>query len=412
MAKVEIESHNPFVVPERAETHGLLPDPEPREVKYTIISVDDHLVEPPDMFEGRMGKFQDRAPRLIELDDGAEAWEFDDKRFLQVGLNAVAGRPREDWSLAPTRFDEIRKGCYDIKERIRDMDINGVWASANFPSQIAGFCGSVFAHASDPELGHAAMQAWNDWLFEEWYSPYPERIIPMGITWLMDPELGAAEVRRNAARGFTAVTMPEMPQRLKLPSLFSGYWDPVLQACEETDTVVALHVGSTGLFETAADAPKLQMAATMFPLQSAQAAAEWVWSGVCTKFPNLKVALSEGGIGWVPMMCDRLDYMFQQSGYDRREWADPELSPTEILLRNFYFCSIDDPSTFGLYERIGVDHIMVEVDYPHADSSWPDTQSYVERMLRNVTDVEAIRKITHLNAAKVFRHPLPDVCVP
>ncbi|MFZ4515136.1 MAG: amidohydrolase family protein [Acidimicrobiia bacterium] len=415
MAKVEIGSHVPFAIDADSPlvSHGLLPDPEPRPVRYTIISVDDHLVEPPDMFEGRLpAKYQADAPRVVELENGAEAWSFDGQLYLQIGLNAVAGRPREDWNMKPTRFDQIRPGCWQIKERIRDMDINGVWASANFPSQIAGFAGTVFARTKDPELGIATMRAWNDWLFEEWYSPFPERIIPMGITWLMDPELGAEEIRRNAARGFTAVTLPEQPHRLNLPSVFSGYWDPIIRACVETETVIALHVGSSGLLPSPDDAPKLEMAATMFPLQSAQTAAEWIWSGIPTRFPDVKVTLSEGGIGWVPMMLDRLEYMFQQSGYDRSVWADPDFSPAEILLRNFYFCSIDDPTTFAVRDRIGVDHIMVEADYPHADSSWPDTQDYVARMLRHVDNLEDIRKITHRNAAQVFRHPLPPHPVP
>ena len=130
----------------KSETHGLLPDPVPRDVRYTVISVDDHLVEPPDMFEGRLpARFADAAPRVVETEEGHEVWEFDGKIHQQVGLNAVVGRPREDWKVEPTRFDEMRPGCYEIEARVRDMDINGVWASLNFPSQISGFCGTVFA---------------------------------------------------------------------------------------------------------------------------------------------------------------------------------------------------------------------------------------------------------------------------
>ena len=132
------------------------------------------------------------------------------------------------------------------------MDINGVWASLNFPSMITGFCGRVYSQAKDPDLGLAVTRAWNDWLFEEWYSPYPERIIPLGITWLADPEIGAEEIRRNAARGFVSVTLPERPHRIGFPSLFSGYWDPIIAACAETDTVISLHVGSSGGYEAAA----------------------------------------------------------------------------------------------------------------------------------------------------------------
>ena len=155
--------------------------------------------------------------------------EFDGRVFFQVGLNAVVGRKREDWKVEPTRFDEMRPGCYDIEARIRDMDINGVWASVNFPSQITGFCGAVFSRCSDPELGLAVTRAWNDWFHDEWYSAHPHRIVPMGITYLADAEQGAEEIRRNAARGFTAVTLPEMPHRIGMEPMGSefhaGRWE-------------------------------------------------------------------------------------------------------------------------------------------------------------------------------------------
>lgn len=400
------------VTTERRETHGLLPDPEPREVLCTIISVDDHLVEPPHLFEGRLPKaLEQHAPRVISNDEGIECWEYDGQLYRQIGLNAVAGRPKEDWLLQAANFSEMRPGCFDIHERIRDMDINGVWASVNFPSQITGFCGTVFARSSDQDVGFAVMQAWNDWLCEEWWSPYPERIVPMGITWLTDPVRGAEEIRRNAERGFTAVTLPEQPHRIGLPSLFSGYWDPILRACEETDTVVCLHVGSTGLTAMPTDAPQLELGATLFGALSLNTCAEWLWSGVALRFPGLKIALAEGGIGWVPMLKDRLDYMMAHGGHEDGLWPSSELSPTDVLERNFWFCSIDDPSLVPVIDRIGPDRIMLEVDYPHADSTWPDTQAFVQEHWASV-GVETLRKVSHLNAASLFRHPLPAVTLP
>ena len=123
----------------------LLPNPEARPVHYTVISVDDHLVEPPDMFEGRLpARFVDRAPRIVENDKGHQLWAFDGKLYSQVGMNAVAGRRPEAVTLEPTRFEDMRRGCWDIDARIADMDLNGVWASLNFPSQITGFSGRVF----------------------------------------------------------------------------------------------------------------------------------------------------------------------------------------------------------------------------------------------------------------------------
>jgi predicted TIM-barrel fold metal-dependent hydrolase len=386
-----------------------LPDPEPREVKYTVISVDDHLVEPPDMFEGRLeSRFADRAPVVVEDDKGHQLWEFDGGRFTQVGMNAVAGRRPNSYGLEPFRFEQMRRGCWDIKARVADMDINGVWASLSFPSMITGFCGRVFSQCSDPELGLAVTRAWNDWLFEEWYSPFPERIIPLGITFLADPVKGAEEIRRNAARGFRSIALPERPQRIGFPSLFSEHWEPIIEACAETDTVISVHVGSSGGYESPSDCKEtLALGATMFGQLSLAACAEWLWSGIPLRHPNIKIAMSEGGIGWVPMLLDRLDNIVDRSGYGRA-W---DIRPADVLKRNFWFCTLDDPSTIDCRDRIGVDRIMVEVDYPHGDGTWPDTQAVIEHYWGHIPTDE-LRAMCCENAAALYRHPLPPVVLP
>ena len=391
-------------------TDLLLDEPLPREVKYTVISVDDHLVEPPDMFDGRLPTaLQQGAPRIVENEHGHQVWEFDEQRFTQVGMNAVAGRKREHVKLEPTRFEDMRRGCWDIEARIRDMDIGGVWASMNFPSQITGFCGRVFSLARDPELGKAVTRAWNDWLIEEWYGAHPDRIIPMGITFLTDPSEGAREIHRMASLGFVSVTLPERPHRIGLPSLWDEHWDPIIRACADTDMVISLHVGSSGMPDLPTGAPALELGATLFGQLSLTACAEWLWSGHPARYPNLKIAMSEGGIGWVAMLLDRLDNIVDRSGYGVGRFGD--LRPAEVLQRNFWFCTIDDPSTIDTRHRIGLEKIMVEVDYPHGDSTWPDTQLVIEKAWGHLPDNE-LRMLCCENAAALYRHPLPPVVLP
>ena len=257
------------------------------------------------------------------------------------------------------------------------MDINGVWASLSFPSMITGFCGRVYSQCSDPELGLATTRAFNDWVHDEWWQPHPDRIIPLGITWLSDPELGAAEIRRNAERGFRAVTLPERPHQIGYPSIFDEHWAPILEACADTGTVVCLHVGSSGMGEIppGCDRAIMPLVATVFSQLSLQACTEWLWAGWTVRFPDLKVAMAEGGIGWVAMLIDRLDNIVDRSGYGMG-WDE---RPADVLRRSFWFCTIDDPSTIDTRHAIGIDHIMVEVDYPHGDSTWPDTQAVIEQ---------------------------------
>ncbi|MGI9576856.1 MAG: amidohydrolase family protein [Microthrixaceae bacterium] len=362
-------------------------------------------MEPAHLFEGRMpAHLADRAPHVRETSKGNQIWVFDGEKYDQVGLNAVAGRSKDASPMEPVRFEEMRRGCFDPAARVADMDLGGVNASANFPSQITGFCGSVYSGCSDAELGAACVRAWNDWIHEEWVTAHPGCFIGLGIAFLADPEVGAAEIRRNAERGFTAVSLPEQPQKLGYPTLHSGYWDPIVKACVETGTVVCLHVGSSGIAgpELPLDGPMVEYTATLFSSLSMAACADWLWSGYPVRHPELSIVMAEGGLGWVPMLADRLDYIVDVSGHGRQAWMSAEVLPTEVLRRNFWFCSLDDPSIWPIRDRIGVENILVEVDYPHSDSHWPDTRKLFADRLAGIDETE-VDAVMHANAEALFR---------
>jgi len=388
----------------------LLPDPKARPRHYTIISVDDHLIEPAHLFEGRMPQhLEDQAPRVVTLDDGRETWVYEDGFYPQVGLNAVAGRAKEEWSMEPARFDEMRRGCYDIDARIADMDLDGVYASLCFPSLIAGFAGTVFAKSKDQELGLASLRAWNDWHLEEWAGTYPGRIIPLQLAWVNDPKIAADDIYANSERGAKAVSFVENPVdlNLKLPPMLDTSWDPFLRACEETETVVCLHNASSSWTAARSPGAPLELYTSLFPVNALVTAADWLWAKIPTRFPNIKIAFSEGGISWVPMLIDRITYVLDHSAVGSHGWDDPSISPVDALRRNFWFCTIDLGSTFALRDHIGIDHICIESDYPHADSTWPDTQLLAAEGLEHVPD-DDVRKVTWENASKLFRHPVPE----
>lgn len=252
-----------------------------------------------------------------------------------------------------------------------------------------------------------SVRALNDWHIEAWAGPHPERIIPCQIPWLLDPDLGAAEIRRNAERGFKAITFSEAPQKLGLPSIHSGYWDPIMAACEETDTVVNLHIGSSGTSPaTAADAPADTVGVLFFGY-AMFAAVDWLYSLIPVRFPGIRICMSEGGIGWVAGLLDRLDHMLSYHDMYGTWTPEIELTPAEVLKRNFWFCAVEDPSSFVQRDRIGIENILVESDYPHCDSTWPNTQDLLKRDIGDLP-AEDIQRITWRNAAALYRHPVPE----
>ncbi|MDA8186151.1 MAG: amidohydrolase family protein [Actinomycetota bacterium] len=367
-----------------------------------LVSVDDHVVEPPDLFEGRVpARYRDRAPKVVRKEDGTDVWSYEGSEIPNIGLNAVAGRSPEEYGIEPTSFEEMRAGCYDIHERVRDMNVNGVLGSMCFPS-FPQFCGQLFARTEDKEQALAMLQAYNDWHVEGWCGAYPGRFIPLALPPLWDPELMGAEVRRMAAKGCHAVTFSENPSKLGYPSLHSEHWDPFWSACSDEGTVVCLHIGSSSqLVITAPDAP-IDVLITLQPMNIVQAAADLVWSPVLRKYPDLKIALSEGGIGWIPYFLERIDYVYQH----HKAWTGQSFGdqlPSQVFLDRIVTCFIDD--SFGVESRahLNLDQVCWECDYPHSDSTWPNAPEAAMKYLAGLPDAD-VNRITHENAMRIFSY--------
>src|SRR5881397_171344 len=211
-----------------------------------MVSIDDHVIEPPDMYKGHVpAKWLDEVPKVVRNDAGVDEWVFQgEKTATPFGMAATVGWPQEEWGFDPGSYTELRPGCFDVHERVRDMSVNGVLASMCFPT-MAGFNARTFSEAGDKELSLVMLQAYNDWHIDEWCAEYPGRFIPLSLPPIWDPELMAAEVRRVAAKGVHAVTFSEDPSKLGWPSLHSEHWDPFYKACVENDMVICLHIGSS-----------------------------------------------------------------------------------------------------------------------------------------------------------------------
>jgi predicted TIM-barrel fold metal-dependent hydrolase len=365
-----------------------------------LISVDDHLVEPPTMFDGHMpARSKDRAPRIHRNADGSDVWKFNGATIPNIGLNAVAGRPKEEYGIEPTAFDEIRPGCWDIHERVKDMSAGGLLGSMCFPS-FPGFSGRLFAAADDKELALDVVRAYNDWHVDEWCGAYPGRFIPMSLPVLWDAQLAADEVRRMAKKGVHSVTFTENPATLGYPSFHDPYWDPFWTALCDEGVVLSIHLGSSGqLAVTAPDAP-IDVMITLQPMNICQAAADLLWSRVIKEFPSIRIALSEGGTGWIPYFLDRVDRTYDM----HHLWTGQDFGdkvPSDVFREHFLTCFIADPIGVKLRNDIGIENIAWECDYPHSDSSWPDAPEELAAVAVDVPDDE-LHKMSHENAMRWY----------
>jgi predicted TIM-barrel fold metal-dependent hydrolase len=367
-----------------------------------LVSIDDHVIEPPDLFERHMpASRRSEAPHVVHQDDGVDRWMFQGLECGPTGLGAVATWPKNEWDMDPVGYAEMRPGAYDIHDRVRDMNVNGLLASMCFPT-FAGFAGTWLAQAPDRDLTSMAISAYNDWHIDEWCGTYPGRFLPLAIGPLWDRDALVAEIHRVAAKGCTAISFPETPYGSGLPSFYTDHWDPVFRALCDTDVAVCMHIGGAfNLLQRPEGAPEDQLI-IMSPQLSAVATTDLMVSGTLTRFPDLRVAMSEGGIGWIPFLLDRIDRHVTNHSWTGLDLGG--LSGTEMFRRNFLGCFITDPSALHLIDRIGVEAVAWECDYPHSDSTWPFSpeELLVEVRAANLTD-EQVEKITWENACRFFR---------
>lgn len=373
-----------------------------------IISVDDHLVEPPDLWTSRLpAAYRDRGPRVerkkgytgkVSAGEGSEQtvfsnfiedpdhpdarwcdhWVYDDLRWPFPAGFAHIEELRELPTTTPITFDDMRPGCYNQAARIADMDRNHVEASLCFPT-FPRFCGQTFLEREDKELALLCVRAYNDFMVDEWCAgDGAGRLIPLTIIPLWDPELAAEEIRRCAEKGSHAVAFSEIPPYLGLPSIHSGYWDPFLAACDETDTVINMHVLSgSKMTTTSTDAPFL--VAASLSAQCAEASfVDWLSSGKLQQFPNIRIAYSEGQAGWMPYSMERIDREWEQfQVFDKSILKNLPERPSSYIQGRVFTCIFDDLHGLKSRDTIGMSQILFETDYPHMDSTFPYTKATV-----------------------------------
>ncbi|NKQ51597.1 amidohydrolase [Amycolatopsis sp. K13G38] len=367
-----------------------------------VISVDDHVIEHPRVWLDRLpSKYADDAPRIETLPDGNDTWIYEGKPAGNFALNAVAGKHPREFGMDPRSYQDMRPGCHDVAERIRDMDAEGVWAQLGFPN-MGGFAGSTFYQGTDRALAAECVRAYNDFILDEWCAYAPDRLIPLVMVPFWDVEASVKEVERTAAKGARSVSFLEAPHRFGLPSYHTDHWDPLLRVCEEAGLPLSVHFGSGGVPQGLAPDGDMFIMIALFGVNSMQATVDLLMSPVFYKFPNLKFVLSEGGIGWIPYLLERTDYSWERHRY----WCDinAEQRPSELFDDHIFGCFIADHAGLELRHRIGVNNILFESDYPHSDSNWPHTRKMLAEAMTDVPDDEA-RLIVEGNARRIFNFP-------
>jgi predicted TIM-barrel fold metal-dependent hydrolase len=398
-----------------------------------IISVDDHVVEPPHVWQTWLpARFREQGPRverhrwgdfvhkpgakydMHEDPDGlwGDAWYYEGrliyvhKRFVAIPASSttqhgdVVEFDRSQMVMTALTYEEMRPGCYDRDERVADMALNWVDGSLPFPT-FPRFCGQTFHEGDDKELGLACVQAYNDWMVEEWCAPSGGVNIPLCLIPLWDPDLAAAETLRNAERGVRAICFSELPTRLGLPSIHTGHWDRLLQVCNDTGVTLCMHIGSSSSDPAASpDAPE-GVGGTLAFNNSMASLADWLFSGKLLQFPRVKLAYSEGQIGWIPYALERADTVWEQhDSWQHSKELVPE-PPSSYYYGRIFGCFTADRHGLRSLDEVGVDNICFETDYPHTDTTWPDSRAYAEKILAGFDD-EVTYKVLRGNAIRML----------
>jgi predicted TIM-barrel fold metal-dependent hydrolase len=395
-----------------------------------IVSVDDHVIEPPNLWVDRAASGdRDRVPH-VERIDGIDTWIYEHHRTPIPGIMVCADKEPGDFDPMPVNYEDMRPGYYDSVARVADMDTDGVLAQACYPT-FGRFCGQAFLETKDKDLALRCLRTYNDWLIDEWAGAVPGRQIPLMMIPLWDPVAGASEIERCADKGAKGILFSENPYRLGLPSIHDrdGYWDPVLAAANETEMPLCTHIGSSSFVPvTSPDAP-MAVGSIIINLNLAAPAVDWLYSGQFQRYPNLKLMLAEGGIGWIPFVLERAHHVStvyrylskisgptENDGQVTFEYSDLAAAkftddPIALFHDHIFGCFIEDDFGARNLDDIGIDNVMIETDYPHSDSLWPHSIAAAHRALEGRSDEDKY-KVLQGNALRVLNFtpaPYPNL---
>jgi predicted TIM-barrel fold metal-dependent hydrolase len=371
--------------------------------EYSIISADSHVIEPPDIWDKWLPKkFVDRAPRLVKDEAGGDAWSFGkDTAPEPLGLVTVTGYGYDKFSWVGASYGNIEPGCYIGKDRLRQLDFDGVQAEVIYPPQrtMRHF---IQNKEKDPEFHQAGLEAYHRWVLEDFCGTDPKRLKAVKQIPHLGIEKAVAELQDGKKRGFPAGTISAWPSG---NAGISKSDDPFWAAAQELDMPISMHIS---LASYQSQLPPSSTSRSIRGLASGQfqqmplIILDMVFEGVFDRFPNLKLIASETGVGWVPFFMEQMDDRYWRN----RKWAGVTLKhlPSEYVKRNWYFGIIRD--FYGIRNRhdVGVDKVLFSTDFPHHINDYPLTRRVVDEMMGGVS-AEERHMMVYDNAARIFGFP-------
>ncbi|MDE0342583.1 MAG: amidohydrolase family protein [Deltaproteobacteria bacterium] len=368
-------------------------------MKYGVVSADDHIQEAPDVWTNRMSKakFGDDIPHIVELPDGTETWSLGGNTKGFGGLARVSGvNPNVK------RWEDVPPSTYRVSERLKILDQEELDASVLFPN-IIGITNQNFQKEGSEAFRLACIQAYNDWLIDEWQDVTP-RFVAQCVTPMWDVDLCVAEIRRAVKRGHKALVWHGAPHILGLKHFNDPYWYPVYETCCDLDVPICLH--STALpalppWDSLEARARLALGVSMTFVSHMEIVSNVLYSGVFERFPRLKTISVESGVGWLPYLLEELDHEFEERHV--AENTTLTRKPSDVFRTNMWSTFWHERHGIRSRDEIGVDKIMYSVDYPHGTTTFPKSIWCRTHSLQDVTSADERKQILMDNAIGLYK---------
>jgi predicted TIM-barrel fold metal-dependent hydrolase len=364
-----------------------------------VLSSDSHVFEPPDLWQTRIdAAFRDRAPRIERINGGDHVVVEADQVLSGIGLisNAGARFDTPETISAEGRFEDVLTGGYDPAQHLKDMVLDGVAGEVLYPSQ-----GLFYFKVADTPLMSAIFRAYNDWL-AEFCRADPARLKGVAMINLDDVEDGVRELERTARMGLRGAMIAEYPaedRRYDRPE-----YEPFWAAAAALEMPLALHTATRRTGKIRGAGPQTLSDASGRATKAfspALSMCDMIFSGVFERHPSLTLAIVEFELSWVPYVLSSMDYTYRERHAEASYRFKGGMLPSDFFHRNVVLSFQEDAIGIRLRDVIGTDNMMWGSDYPHSESTFPQSRKILAEILAGVPEDEQA-KIVGGNTARVY----------